>query len=589
MSFVKREYSPRQTVITSENLNDIQDELIRLDEAKYEKPAGGIPKTDLTDEVKTSLGKADTALQQHQPLTAYRTAAAQDEIDAAQDDEISDLKSTVNQLSYKRTIKNTEFVHIADAANLEAENINIDSNATALIQSGKNLFYPLGIRTNNRYYKKDGTLGSSTSWYLSDFIAVVPKTVYTLTGVNTGSTVASIRFFDKNKGGIANASIAYNGTDKNTFETPDGCYYVSFSVVKSVNMPQLEIGSIATEYEAPNVITHSVSAGVLTEPVTMLDGVNNLWSDYGDISISYYVNPTIAAAVGLDQPGKYCAVYKFGGAGNDWCFVRTPEGYDPERAKPYPFVICNHGNAWVMDGTERFANWTKRTMYVPLDDPDYIANPAQYNGTSESSLWYSNPTIEALLSAGYIVCGCENYGNKLYGNNNCRNACVEFFHHMIDTYNVEHRCYMIGASNGAMTSLNAAYLLQGAVKAMVLQYPLTCLLNQYNSNSSHQSYIRTAYGITSASPTQAELENAFRTHDPLTTDVVCGIKVGVIPPIKMWYSADDVVTNYQQNTIPFYDLLVASGKVVEKVQVEGEHGDYRHFDPAAVVAWFDAN
>ena len=30
MSFVKREYSPRQTVITSENLNDIQDELIRV-------------------------------------------------------------------------------------------------------------------------------------------------------------------------------------------------------------------------------------------------------------------------------------------------------------------------------------------------------------------------------------------------------------------------------------------------------------------------------------------------------------------------------------------------------------------------------
>lgn len=38
MSFVKREYSPRQTVITSENLNDIQDELIRTGNAIDEIP-----------------------------------------------------------------------------------------------------------------------------------------------------------------------------------------------------------------------------------------------------------------------------------------------------------------------------------------------------------------------------------------------------------------------------------------------------------------------------------------------------------------------------------------------------------------------
>ena len=37
--------------------------------AKYNKPNGGIPKTDLTTEVQTSLGKADTALQQHQDIS----------------------------------------------------------------------------------------------------------------------------------------------------------------------------------------------------------------------------------------------------------------------------------------------------------------------------------------------------------------------------------------------------------------------------------------------------------------------------------------------------------------------------------------
>lgn len=54
----------------------------------YSKPAGGIPKADLAAAVQTSLGKADTALQEHQSLAAYRTAAAQDEIDSGKVDKV---------------------------------------------------------------------------------------------------------------------------------------------------------------------------------------------------------------------------------------------------------------------------------------------------------------------------------------------------------------------------------------------------------------------------------------------------------------------------------------------------------------------
>lgn len=38
-------------------------------DAKYDKPSGGIPKTDLASAVQTSLGKADTALQENQQIT----------------------------------------------------------------------------------------------------------------------------------------------------------------------------------------------------------------------------------------------------------------------------------------------------------------------------------------------------------------------------------------------------------------------------------------------------------------------------------------------------------------------------------------
>ena len=62
----------------------------------YSKPTGGIPKADLAEAVQTSLGKADTALQEHQSLAAYRTAAAQDIIDNGKQDKIT----STNKLAY---------------------------------------------------------------------------------------------------------------------------------------------------------------------------------------------------------------------------------------------------------------------------------------------------------------------------------------------------------------------------------------------------------------------------------------------------------------------------------------------------------
>ena len=53
----------------------------------YSKPTGGIPKTDLTSAVQTSLGKADSALQTV-PST-YRTASAQDSIDSGKVDKVT--------------------------------------------------------------------------------------------------------------------------------------------------------------------------------------------------------------------------------------------------------------------------------------------------------------------------------------------------------------------------------------------------------------------------------------------------------------------------------------------------------------------
>ena len=55
---------------------------------KYSKPVDGIPKADLANDVQASLGKAETALQEHQSLAAYRTAAEQNIIDNGKQDKL---------------------------------------------------------------------------------------------------------------------------------------------------------------------------------------------------------------------------------------------------------------------------------------------------------------------------------------------------------------------------------------------------------------------------------------------------------------------------------------------------------------------
>ena len=61
-SFTAAQWSAINSGITST--------LVAAFNAKYDKPSGGIPKTDLASDVQTSLGKADSALQSHQNIYA---------------------------------------------------------------------------------------------------------------------------------------------------------------------------------------------------------------------------------------------------------------------------------------------------------------------------------------------------------------------------------------------------------------------------------------------------------------------------------------------------------------------------------------
>ncbi len=289
-----------------------------------------------------------------------------------------------------------------------------------------------------------------------------------------------------------------------------------------------------------------------------------------------------------DIAGRNVVIEHFGGEGNDWCFVRTPDNYSIT-GKPHRFVILNHGNGWTMDGSLATANFSSRTQfgvdtqndgaYLDTGRPDYVQ--------------YSSPLIEALLAQGFVVCGAQNYADGLYGNKNCRNAVVDFFNYMQRTYNVTERCSMIGASNGAMTTLNAIHLLGSEkVASIALLYPLASLFDHYLGYSAHRAPILAAYGLsgnTYSDLAALKAEKTFYTHcpvhhfiygDDLTNQQV---KTKAFPPMIVYSSTGDTVTAAANNGKKLKDLCDRSGLICEYTDIDPDgslgydHGDYHHF------------
>ena len=85
--------------LSSTSQNPVQNKVVKaaLDgKGTYTKPSTGIPKTDLASDVQTSLGKADTALQQHQSLSGYATETWVGQQIAAIPDELPTVSASDN-------------------------------------------------------------------------------------------------------------------------------------------------------------------------------------------------------------------------------------------------------------------------------------------------------------------------------------------------------------------------------------------------------------------------------------------------------------------------------------------------------------
>lgn len=130
--------------------------------AKYDKPSAGIPKTDLSSGVQTSLEKADSALQEHQSLAAYRTSSDQDVIDNAIKDDVSNIESLIpSQASQNNPLADKDFVNSSIGTNTAHY---ISDNGLPFTSVAALEAYT-GTVTNNDYAFVTGTDESGNAYY----------------------------------------------------------------------------------------------------------------------------------------------------------------------------------------------------------------------------------------------------------------------------------------------------------------------------------------------------------------------------------------------------------------------------------------
>lgn len=255
MGLVKRTYVDGETVITADNLNDIQDEIIQnasdiSTKGTYSKPSGGIPSTDMTTAVQTSLGKADTAYQKPSggiPSTDLASAVQTSLGKADTALQSSDIDNTLTV-----TGKAADAKAAGDAVSELRNTLNNnqdDFNETFGI--GKN-------KANSRLFE-DGYLSTQgaviyhASWKTTNFCDVEGLSDIVLSGkrVSDGTRTALQLYYlctyDENKEFIAQI---YTSTSINTWSVVSGVKYVRVCYEKaSYTDIQLESGTTPTSYE----------------------------------------------------------------------------------------------------------------------------------------------------------------------------------------------------------------------------------------------------------------------------------------------------------------------------------------------------
>lgn len=192
---------------------------------------------------------------------------------------------------------------------------------------GKNLYNMASVSLiyGKSINLQTGEITTSSSQCTSeDYIPVLPNTQYTfnLKFATGGGYSVGFRFYAADKSYLSGVGSPYDSAG--TFTTPENCYWVRFNLPQYCHStyaittptegdigtwrtqfaPQLEFGSVATDYEAYTETNHSITVTALNTPtelpnITTMLGANTFEVERiegvtATMDATYRVDPTLA-------------------------------------------------------------------------------------------------------------------------------------------------------------------------------------------------------------------------------------------------------------------------------------------------------
>ena len=166
-------------------------------------------------------------------------------------------------------------------------------DAAAVTRCGKNMFDMAHADQYDAHIRNDsGTVVSdSGNSYTRGYTPVKPSTTYTFSGFADRNAYAKrIYMFKQDKTWIRRTSGFHSRTSY-TFTTDSNCYWLQFQLqrasIEDMSGIQLEEADSATDYEA---YTAQEVTGATIGALRSAAGVNNVFSDAGDVSVEYWTN-----------------------------------------------------------------------------------------------------------------------------------------------------------------------------------------------------------------------------------------------------------------------------------------------------------
>lgn len=161
---------------------------------------------------------------------------------------------------------------------------------------GKNLFNREAV-THGKYINSSGGISNTPSgydWCTTDYIPVLPGNVITYTGFTTVGASPQSAWYKADKTLLSVFKQVYCAEQAIFITPPANAYFVRFSIqFPGTNNPNIWDPSIFAVMQGEQAVDHTPFNGSTLPAGTARDsltGINNIWSDAGSVSVTYWTH-----------------------------------------------------------------------------------------------------------------------------------------------------------------------------------------------------------------------------------------------------------------------------------------------------------